>query len=107
MGDAEASGKRCLGLVLDHFTDHLAADVAAQDADRPYQRSLTVPAVSRPQEWAIDLHEINVESPHVVVRSGTCAEIIEANSMSGAPEPREKFFCLGKVVHDSRLGEFE
>src|SRR3954471_12214036 len=107
MSDTKALGERCLGLVFDHFADHFAADLAAQDTNRPDQRALTVPAVGRPQEWPVDLYEVNVEAPHVVVRGGACAEVIEANGVSGGPELREKFLCLGKILHGGRFGEFE
>src|SRR5262249_2824661 len=55
----------------------------------------------------VDLHKISVEPSHVVICRGTCAEIIKADGVSGAPKTREKFFSLGKIVHCGRLGEFE
>jgi hypothetical protein len=76
MGDAKVLGERCLAFVLDHFTDYLAVYLAAQNADRPYERALAVPAIGCLEEWAIDLHEIDVEPPHVVVCGGTCTKII-------------------------------
>src|SRR6478672_4025962 len=107
MGNAKALGERCLGFVLDHFSDYLAAYLAAQDTDRPYQCTLAVPAIGCLKEWAVDLHKINVEPSHVVICGGTCTEIIKAYGVSGAPKPREKFFGLGKIVHCGRLSQFE
>ena len=97
--DPQRPGQRGRFLVLDHFADHLAADLVAQHADRTDQCPFPDILQRCLQERPVDLQEIDVETPQIAVRRRTGTEIVEADRMALFAQPAEEACGLVQLLH--------